>query len=121
MTKELFAQAMAKFFLGLLLVGLLLFLPAGTLRYAYGWLLIGLLFVPMFAAGLVMMVKKPELLRKRLNAKEEQPEQRAVVLSSAVMFTAAFIAAGLCRRFQWGGYWRGALRGGQGLVGANAA
>lgn len=101
MTKKLFFQAMAKFLLGLLLMGALLFLPAGTLRYRQAWLLIGLLFAPMFFAGLVMMVKSPALLQKRLNAKEEQNEQKAVVALSGVMFLAAFLVAGLNRRFGW--------------------
>ena len=101
MTKELFVSAMAKFFLGLALVALLLFLPAGTLRYWNGWLLIALLFAPMFAAGLVMMVKAPELLKKRLNAKEKEMEQKQVVALSGLMFLAAFVLAGLNFRFGW--------------------
>ena len=79
MTKQLFVQAMGKFLAGLVLTALLLFLPAGTLRYRGGWLLIALLFLPMFLAGLVMMVRKPELLRKRLNAREREDEQKTVV------------------------------------------
>ena len=78
MDKKLFAAAMVKFFSGLLLMGLLLFLPAGTFAWPEGWLLMGILFVPMFMAGLVMMAKDPELLRRRLNAKEEQAEQKRV-------------------------------------------
>ena len=101
MNRELFWKAMLKFFAGLLLVGLLLFLPAGSFDYWQGWLLIGILFVPMFAAGLVMMAKNPELLRKRLNAREEQGEQRQVIAWSGIMFLAAFILAGLNRRFRW--------------------
>ena len=101
MTKELFWSAMAKFACGLLLVGLLLFLPAGSFAYWQGWLLIGILFVPMFAAGLVMMAKNPGLLRKRLNAKEEQMEQKQVIAWSGLMFLAAFILAGLNFRFGW--------------------
>jgi protein-S-isoprenylcysteine O-methyltransferase Ste14 len=101
MTKELFWSAMAKFACGLLLVGLLLFLPAGSFAYWQGWLLIGILFVPMFAAGLVMMANNPELLRKRLNAKEEQMEQKQVIAWSGLMFLAAFILAGLNFRFGW--------------------
>ena len=76
---------------GLILVGLLLFLPAGTFAYPQGWLLIGILFVPMFIAGLIMMKKSPELLRKRLNVKEEQAEQKTVILLSGLMFLASFI------------------------------
>lgn len=101
MTKELFGKAMLKFFAGLLLVGALIFLPAGSFAYWQGWLLLGILFVPMFAAGLVMMAKNPELLRKRLNAKEEEKEQKQVIAWSGIMFLAAFILAGLNWRFQW--------------------
>ena len=72
--KELFIQAIGKFLLGLVIIGLLIFLPAGSLSYWQGWLLIGILFIPMFVAGLVMMAKNPELLRKRLNAREEEQE-----------------------------------------------
>lgn len=101
MTTKLFFQAMAKYLLGVALLGALLFAPAGTLHYWQGWLFLGLLFVPMFFAGVVMMVKSPELLQKRLNAKEEEKEQKAVVALSGVMFLAAFIAAGLNARFDW--------------------
>lgn len=101
MDKKLFAQALLKFFCGVLLVGALLFLPAGSFAYWQGWLLLGILFVPMFGAGLVMMAKNPELLRKRLNAKEEQTEQKWVVALSGLMFLAAFILAGLGFRFGW--------------------
>ena len=101
MTKKLFAQAIGKFTVGFILFGVLLFVPAGTVCYPNGWLLIALLFIPMFIAGLVMMVKNPVLLKKRLNAKEEQKEQKAVVVLSGVMFLAAFVVAGLNFRFQW--------------------
>lgn len=101
MDGKLFFSAMLKFFSGLLLVGLLLFLPAGSFAYRQGWLLIGILFVPMFAAGLVMMAKSPELLRKRLNAREQQGEQKRVIAWSGLMFIAAFVLAGLSFRFQW--------------------
>ena len=101
MDRKLFWSAMLKFFSGLLLVGVLLFLPAGTLAYWQGWLLLGILFVPMFAAGLVLMAKNPELLRKRLNAKEEQTEQKQVLALSGLMFLAAFLLAGLNFRFGW--------------------
>lgn len=80
MDLQLFCQAIMKFLMGLLLVGALIFLPAGTFAYPQGWLLIGILFIPMFAAGLVMMKKSPDLLRRRLNAKEEQDEQKTVML-----------------------------------------
>ena len=101
MTKKLFIQAIGKFLFGLILVGALLFIPAGTIRYPNGWIFILVLFVPMFVAGLVMMFKNPELLKKRLNAKEEEKEQKAVIAFSGIMFLAAFIVAGLNFRFQW--------------------
>lgn len=101
MDTKLFSQAIVKFLCGLLLVGLLLFLPAGTLAYWQAWLLIGILFVPMFIAGLVMMKKSPALLRKRLDAKEEQSQQKTVIAFSGLMFLAAFLAAGLNVRFGW--------------------
>ena len=91
----LFLQALGKFLLGVVVIGLLLFLPAGSFRYWQGWLLMGILFVPMFGAGLAMMAKNPELLRKRLNAKEEEKEQRTVVKLSGLLFVAAFVVAGL--------------------------
>ncbi len=101
MNGKLFAQAITKVISGLLLVGFLLFLPAGSFLYWNGWLLIAVLFVPTIVAGFVMMKKKPELLRKRLNVKEEQPEQKTVIVLSGVMFLAAFIVAGLNFRFGW--------------------
>ena len=101
MSKELFVRAIFKFFAGLLIVGLLLFLSAGTFRYPNAWLLIGILFVPMFIAGLIMMKKNPELLRKRLNVNEKESEQRSVIFLSGIMFLAAFILAGLSFRFGW--------------------
>lgn len=97
----MFIQAIFKFMSGLILVGALLFLPAGTIRYPGAWLLIIVLFLPMFIAGLVMMRKNPELLRKRLNVKEEQGEQKTVILLSALMFLSAFIVAGLNFRYGW--------------------
>ena len=101
MNKALFIRAISRFLAGLLLVGSLLFIPAGTWGYRQGWLLIGILFVPMFIAGLVMMKKNPELLKKRLNVREEKTEQRRVILFSGIMFLAAFISAGLSFRYQW--------------------
>ena len=101
MTKQLFAQAIIKFFAGLILVALLLFVPAGTLCYWQAWLFLGILFIPMFCAGIVMMFRDPELLKKRLNAKEEETEQKTVIALSGLMFLAAFIAAGLNFRFGW--------------------
>ena len=100
---------MGKFFAGVVLMALLLFVPAGTIRWQNGWLLMGLLFVPMFLAGLVMMAKNPELLRKRLSAKEEESEQRAVVALSGVMFLIGFVLAGLNHRFGWTALPRGAV------------
>ena len=101
MDTKLFSQALTKFFLGVVIIGLLLFLPAGSFRYWQGWLLMGILFVPMFIAGFVLMAKNPELLRKRLNVKEEEKEQKKVVGLSALLFIAAFVVAGLNWRFQW--------------------
>ncbi len=101
MNRKLFAQAMVKFAGGLLFVGAPLFLSAGTLRYPQAWLLMGILFIPMFVAGIVMMIANPELLKKRLNAREEQGAQRRVILLSGAMFLAAFVAAGLNFRFRW--------------------
>ena len=101
MDTKLFTQALTKFFLGVVIIGLLLFVPAGSIRYWQGWLLMGILFVPMFIAGFVLMAKNPELLRKRLNAKEEEKEQKTVVGLSALLFIAAFVVAGLNWRFQW--------------------
>ena len=101
MDSRLFVQAITKFTSGLILVGLLLFVPAGTFAYPQAWMLIMILFVPMFIAGLVMMKKSPELLRRRLNAKEEQSEQKTVIMLSGLMFLAAFIVAGLNFRFAW--------------------
>lgn len=101
MTKKLFFQAIVKFLLGLILFALLLFVPAGTISFWNGWLLIVVLFVPMFIAGIIMMIKNPALLEKRLNAKEKEQEQKAVVALSGIMFLTAFIVAGLNFRFSW--------------------
>lgn len=99
--KGLLTQSLGKFFLGVVIMGLVLFLPAGSFRYWQGWLLMGILFVPMFLAGLVMMARNPELLRKRLNAKEQEAEQKTVVKLSGLLFAAAFVVAGLNWRFGW--------------------
>ena len=101
MTIKLFFSAIIKFLLGVILVGALIFLPAGSLSYVNGWILMGILFVPMFIAGIVMMFKNPELLKKRLDAKEKQKEQGIVVKLSGLMFLAGFIVAGLGYRFNW--------------------
>ena len=101
MKKDLLLQALTKFFLGVILLGALLFIPAGSFHYWQGWLLMGILFVPMFVAGLILMAKNPDLLQKRLNAKEKESEQKTVVALSGLLFTAAFVAAGLNWRFGW--------------------
>ena len=101
MKKNLFLEAVVKFLFGVVLVGLLIFLPAGTLRFQAGWLLMGILFVPMFGAGLVMLAKDPSLLQSRLKAKESQREQDLVVKLSGLMFIAGFVVAGLDFRFGW--------------------
>ena len=101
MTAKLFIQALAKFSLGVVLIGLLIFVPAGTVFYSYGWLFMGILFVPMFLAGVVMMLKNPALLEKRLDAKEKQKDQSLVVKLSGLMFLCGFIFAGLGVRFEW--------------------
>lgn len=101
MDKRLPIQSLTKFLLGVATVGLLLFLPAGSFRYWQGWLLMGILFVPMFLAGLVMMARNPELLRKRLNAKEQEAEQKTVVKLSGLLFCATFVVAGLNWRNGW--------------------
>ncbi|MBR3151868.1 MAG: isoprenylcysteine carboxylmethyltransferase family protein [Erysipelotrichaceae bacterium] len=101
MDKKLLLQAVIKFLSGVVLLAVLLFWPAGTFQYPQAKLLMIVLFIPMFLAGLVMMVKDPELLRKRLNMKENESEQKSVILFSGIMFIAAFIAAGLSFRFNW--------------------
>lgn len=98
---KLLVEALTKFFCGLVLVGLLIFLPAGTIYYTYGWLLIGLLFGPMLIAGFVMLHKSPEFLKKRLDAKEKQGTQKGVVAFSGLMFIIGFLVAGLDFRFGW--------------------
>ena len=101
MTTRLFIQAITKFLLGVVLVGVLLFLPAGTLAFFNGWLFMSILFIPMFLAGIVMMFKNPSLLKSRLDAKETQQDQSLVVKLSGLMFLAGFIVAGLGVRFNW--------------------
>ena len=98
---KLFINALMKFFCGFLLVGLLIFLPAGTLAFGKGWLLMGLLFGPMFIAGLVMLRKSPAFLEKRLDAKEKRSAQQGVIKLSGLMFIAGFVVAGLDFRFGW--------------------
>ena len=101
MTKALFIQAISKFILGVIAIGLLIFLPAGTLVYPGAWLFMIILFVPMFVAGIIMMFYNPDLLRKRLNAKEKQAEQSIVIKLSGLMFVVGFVLAGLNYRFAW--------------------
>ena len=101
MRRDLLKRAAVRYFGGLLLVGGLLFIPAGTMAYWQAWLLIGALFGPMLAAGIVLLLKRPELLEKRLSAREGEAEQRTVLLLSGAMFLAAFLLAGLNRRFGW--------------------
>ena len=101
MRKNLAARAVSKYLAGLVMVALLLFVPAGSLAYPNGWLFISLLFIPMLVLGFVLLFKAPELLEKRLNAKEEQGEQRKVVGLSALLFLAGFVTAALDFRFGW--------------------
>ena len=101
MTRGLFFQAISKFILGAVVMGILIFLPAGTFHYWNAWLLIGILFIPMFFSGIVMMFKNPALLKKRLNAKEKQTEQNLVIKLSGLMFVLGFVMAGLSFRFKW--------------------
>ena len=101
MDRKLLIQGLVKFLAGLVILGALLFIPAGTLAWPQAWRLLAILFIPIFIVGLVMMAKNPELLRKRLDAKEEEKEQKDVVKYSGLMFLAAFILAGLNFRFRW--------------------
>ena len=101
MDAKLFGQGIIKFVCGVVIIGILLFVPAGSFGFWQGWLLMGILFVPMFVAGLIMMKRSPDLLRKRLSTKEEQSEQKTVLLLSGFMFIAAFVVAGLNFRFGW--------------------
>lgn len=101
MNTKLFLQAIIKFVLGLIIVALLLFIPAGSINYINAWLFLGLLFIPMFIGGIILMKKNPELLEKRLNAKEKEKEQKEVVILSGLMFIFGFVIAGLNYRFNW--------------------
>ena len=100
MNIKLFCDAIIKYIVGFVLVGLLLFIP-GSFSYYNGWLFMGLLFIPMFIGGIIMMAKKPDLLRRRLNNKEKENEQIIVILLSGLMFITGFILAGLNYRFHW--------------------
>ena len=101
MDMKLFLSAIIKFFIGFILVGLLVFVPAGTLSYFNGLLFMGLLFIPMFIAGIILMFKDPDLLRRRLNGKEKENGQKEVVILSGLMFISGFVVAGLNYRFYW--------------------
>jgi protein-S-isoprenylcysteine O-methyltransferase Ste14 len=101
MNIKLLIESILKFILGVILVGLLIFIPANTINYWNGWLFMGILFIPMFIAGIVMMIKSPELLKKRLDAKENENEQKEVIALSGLMFILGFIIAGMNYRFNW--------------------
>ncbi len=101
MNKAILTQALIKFLAGIMLTGLLVFLPAGSLAYWQGWLLMGILFVPMFIAGIAILAKSPDLLSKRLNAKEKENDQKIVVAVSGLLFIISFVTAGLNWRFSW--------------------
>ena len=98
---KLFLNAITKYFFGIILVGILLFVPAGSFNYCNAWLFMGLLFIPMFIAGIILMIKNPMLLKSRLDVKEKEMEQKQVILFSGLMFLAGFIIAGLNYRFSW--------------------
>lgn len=101
MTKKLFFEAIFKFLLGVILIGVLIFLPAGTFNYLNGWIFMGILFIPMFIVGIIMMIKNPTLLKSRLESKEKQKEQSIVIKLSGLMFIVGFIIAGLDYRYNW--------------------
>ena len=101
MEKGLLKDALVKFIGGVVIIAALLFVPAGTMSWANGWIFMVVLFVPMFIAGIIMYKKAPDLLRSRLRAKESQSEQKSVIRLSGLMFLAAFIIAGLNFRFGW--------------------
>lgn len=101
MSGKLFFEAIIKYLLGVILVGLLIFLPAGTVSYLNGWIFMGILFIPMFIVGVVLMIKNPKLLKERLDSKEKQKEQSLIIKLSGLMFLIGFIIAGLDYRFGW--------------------
>ena len=101
MSYKLFFQAITKFLIGALLVGALIFVPAGTIKFLNGWIFMGVLFVPMFIFGIYLMFKNPDLLKRRLNAKEKEGEQKTVIALSGLMFMAGFVIAGWNYRFGW--------------------
>ena len=101
MDRKLFIQAITKFIMGFIIISLFLFIPAGTLNYWNAWLFIFILFIPMFIVGIILMIKNPDLLRKRLNSKEKESKQEILIRVSLVMFISGFIVAGLNYRFKW--------------------
>ena len=101
MDKKLFIQAITKFIFGLIIIALLLFISAGTLTYWNAWLFIGILFIPMFIVGIILMIKNPDLLRKRLNSKEKESKQKVLLIFGGVMFICGFVVSGLNYRFEW--------------------
>ena len=101
MDKKLFIQAITKFVFGFTIIALLLFISAGTLNYWNAWLFIGILFIPMVIVGIILMINNPDLLRKRLNAKEKESEQKRVLLLGGIIFISGFVVSGLNYRFQW--------------------
>ena len=101
MDKKLFIQAITKFIVGFIIIALLLFIPAGTLNYWNAWIFICILFVPIFIVGIILMIKSPDLLRKRLNSKEKESEQGILLMVCGVMFICGFVVSGLNYRFEW--------------------
>ena len=101
MTFKLFIQGLIKFIIGIILVGLLIFIPAGSINFTKGWLFMGLLFIPMFILGIILMIFNPKLLERRLNAKEKENNQKIVLLLSGIVFILGFIICGLNYRFNW--------------------
>ena len=101
MNVKLFLQAIIKYLCGVLIAGCLLFIPANSFEYWNAWLFMGLLFIPMFIVGIILMIKNPKLLKKRLNAKEKEDEQKWVLLFSGLMFISGFIVAGLNYKYKW--------------------
>ena len=98
---KLIFKGLVKLILGFLLIALLIFLSAGSIYYLQGWLFIGILFIPMFIAGVILIIKNPDLLKKRLNAKEEEKTQQLIIKLSALMFIVGFVLAGLSYRYNW--------------------
>lgn len=98
---KLFIKAITRFIAGVILVGALLFIPAGTFNYWNAWIFMGLLFIPMFIAGIILMLKNPMLLKSRLDVNEKEKEQKQVIIYSGLMFLTGFIIAGLNYRYSW--------------------